>query len=1079
MSIDQKKGRMADILLSSSSDVCCGTMKRNPYIPKAPGEYKKEFLSDFIDPPMMYRPFTFLSLNDRLNYDEVKRQMKMIPEKEMGGAFMHARTGRKSPYMGEEWLSAIRGAIDQSKDDGSLTWLYDEDTWPSGFAGHLVTKLGEDYHQKYLLREILTVGDDDIFEAKTRFTVGFYKIDGTTAARITKPEEVEKGDTVWHLYYECNAGYVDVLDKKVIAKFIEITHEKYKETFGKYFGNIIPGIFTDEPQHAVGHLPYSFELPAEFFRESGYDLIDVYPSMFEEEMNCKTSSGLTDAREIRFLFRKCVSRLFCEAFAKQIGDWCEENGIRSTGHIVAEDNVCDQLRCTAGAMPFYEYMQVPGIDWLMRGIGGILTAKQVTSSASQMGREFSITEAFGCTGWNISYEDLKWIGDYQYVLGLSMMCQHLAWYSMRGHRKRDYPPSLYYQQPWWDKYGAFNSHFGRLSSIISNCRNACQVMLVHPLHSAWMTYVKHEFSAIDRQLYNCMNAILTNHRDFDLADEIGISRYGSVAAEDGTPVFKVGYQTYSVVVLPEIYTLDTDTVKLLHEFMQRGGTVISCGAFPDRIDGKAIAEGSDAAKQLAYIDAHCFHAKAPDEMVDKINAAVPRQIAVQNKDGKEISNIFVRYMEATEDTQAVFAANYSEIETSDAVLTVDGEKDIYYLDTSTGDIYQFESECRNGKTSISYRFPAYGSLLILIVPVGRELPHLAPKGLYNNRINVLDKTNSETVTVLNKDWAYTCTDLNAITLDYCSFSVDGEAFSAPLPVLDLQNRLEAKRQPASVVQRFYVTVDEEADLSEMTDLRLVVEDAANFDYKINGQQYAFVDMGWWRDVCMRVSDISGLLQKGENIIELTTTYDPALDANEQNAKKSNELESIYLLGRFAVSSKGGFADKNSRMMFSDGVFSLTNLPDTLSSSSVVEQGMTFYAGNITLKSSFTVPNLENALKAGKRFAFDPIEKPNAVLYGIYINGQHVKDVAWAPYKVDITQYLQEGENQIEITLYGSCRNLFGPHHHVLGEPSGVGPSSFERTKGWIEDFLEDPNIWRDHYCFVPYGLKCQPEIISY
>ena len=71
-------------------------MSRKPYVKRQPGAFKADFLNDFVDPPMMYRPFTFLSLNDRLVPEEVRRQMKMLPERNMGGAFMHARTGRKS-----------------------------------------------------------------------------------------------------------------------------------------------------------------------------------------------------------------------------------------------------------------------------------------------------------------------------------------------------------------------------------------------------------------------------------------------------------------------------------------------------------------------------------------------------------------------------------------------------------------------------------------------------------------------------------------------------------------------------------------------------------------------------------------------------------------------------------------------------------------------------------------------------------------------------------------------------------------------------------------------------------------------
>lgn len=43
---------------------------------------------------------------------------------------------------------------------------------------------------------------------------------------------------------------VDTLSKEAIDKFIEITHERYKEVVGDDFGETVPAIFTDEPQFA-------------------------------------------------------------------------------------------------------------------------------------------------------------------------------------------------------------------------------------------------------------------------------------------------------------------------------------------------------------------------------------------------------------------------------------------------------------------------------------------------------------------------------------------------------------------------------------------------------------------------------------------------------------------------------------------------------------------------------------------------------------------------------------------------------------------------------------------------------------
>lgn len=58
----------------------------------------------------------------------------------MGGAHLHCRTGLDTPYLGEEFMELVRYSHEKSNELGLLTWLYDEDRWPSGFAGGLITK---------------------------------------------------------------------------------------------------------------------------------------------------------------------------------------------------------------------------------------------------------------------------------------------------------------------------------------------------------------------------------------------------------------------------------------------------------------------------------------------------------------------------------------------------------------------------------------------------------------------------------------------------------------------------------------------------------------------------------------------------------------------------------------------------------------------------------------------------------------------------------------------------------------------------------------------------------------------------
>ena len=104
------------------------------------GDQKKEFDSLFAAPGARYRDTPFWAWNCKLKLDQLRRQIDVFQEMGMGGFHMHARTGLGTPYLGPEFLEAVRGCVDHAKKREMLAWLYDEDRWPSGSAGGIVTR---------------------------------------------------------------------------------------------------------------------------------------------------------------------------------------------------------------------------------------------------------------------------------------------------------------------------------------------------------------------------------------------------------------------------------------------------------------------------------------------------------------------------------------------------------------------------------------------------------------------------------------------------------------------------------------------------------------------------------------------------------------------------------------------------------------------------------------------------------------------------------------------------------------------------------------------------------------------------
>ena len=98
----------------------------------------KGFIDDVNQKSGDYGSLPFWSWNDRLDEEELRRQMRVMKDIGMNGFFMHARGGLETEYLSDEWYSCINACIDEAKKLGMEAWSYDENGWPSGFAGGIL-----------------------------------------------------------------------------------------------------------------------------------------------------------------------------------------------------------------------------------------------------------------------------------------------------------------------------------------------------------------------------------------------------------------------------------------------------------------------------------------------------------------------------------------------------------------------------------------------------------------------------------------------------------------------------------------------------------------------------------------------------------------------------------------------------------------------------------------------------------------------------------------------------------------------------------------------------------------------------
>lgn len=1015
-------------------------------------------IKEFENPSNRFRPIPFWSWNDELEPEELRYQVAEMKKAGVGGYFMHARSGLKTEYLGEDWFKCIQAGIDAGKEYGLDAWVYDEEGWPSGFAGGLVPAMSPDYHSKFMTMEEYSSPeaiDGEALEAM----LALYCYDKNTKIfrRISKssPAALKSSEVILAVRKHVNEFYVDTLNKRAILAFLEVTHEEYLKRFGKDFGTAMHGFFTDEPRLACnnfGELAWSDDLPATFAQKYSYDILNYLPALFLKTEGCE---------KYRYDFWETVSEMFAGNYMKTIFDWCEAHNCRSTGHIMMEESIFSQMTSTAGVMPFYEYMHVPGIDWLRRMIASPVIGKQVGSVACQLGKKQVITESFALCGWNVSFEELKWIAEWQFVNGVNQICQHLEAYTIKGSRKRDYPPSLFTQQTWWGEYSRFNDYLGRLCAALSEGDQTADVLLLHPMRSGYISYDgtrTEEIRLLDSKFEEISYQLSGMHISYHFGDETIIKKYGSVKNAE----FIVGRIAYKTVILPDMYAIDKKTLKLLLEFKKQGGTILSTGQLPYYTNGDK--------EQLRELCKDVITRKAEELRSYLLDKKLVTLSIEEN--GEEIRDIAYQQREA-EDSSIYFLVNHSQEKTFQARVTILGKQGkLLRLKAEDGTQELLPCHMEQGNTVFHLTFEPMQSCLLQLV-AGSEKEY-----------EVL-KEDTELIPLpgqLPLQWKVEAMDLNAMTLDYCDYRIDGGDWQGRIPVIKLQNILLELQRPCKIELAF--TFEAAADLSKNREFYVVIEDAQLYEISVNEALLTCREEGWWKDKKFKKVTIKPYIKNGLNTIILKTdfvqpqkVYEVLFGENVYETEKNKitygiELESIYLLGDFGVVSKSPFRRVERGAVITEGGFEIIDAPSVLPDN-FTENGLLFFAGSLTVSRKLLISSRE-----GKRILLD-LQKQKAPLMKVSVNDIPVKTSLWAPYTADITQAVKNGENTVKVQLFASNRNLFGPHHHIDGECYNVGPESFTGRWSWVERKSEadateiidrTKNYWTDTYSFVDFGI---------
>ncbi|WP_257668614.1 glycosyl hydrolase [Parapedobacter tibetensis] len=1003
----------------------------------------------FEDPPAAYRTMPFWVWNDEVTKEKIDRDLKHFKEAGLGGVFIHPRMGLITPYLSEQWHELYAYAVDQSKSLGLKINIYDENSFPSGFAGgHVPVEYPASIeHGNGYQQEKANKLPDNAFE-EYEFIVQHKD----NAFEIVNKGDVELGQTgAYYLfsktYYESNdpwyggQAYVDLLHEGVTDKFLEITYQGYKERLGHEFGKTISAAFSDETRirptepNSVRWTPDLFPL---FEKRWGYDLKPRLPQLLAE---------LGDEwQQVRHNYYTLLGEMFVDRWAKPYYEFAEANALMWTGHYF--EHGWPSPRNGGDWVALAAWQHIPGIDILFNRydeqavgtvgsqFGSARAVRELSSIANQMGRRRAISESYGAAGWNVTFKDLKRIGDWQYVLGVNFLNQHHSLMTIAGARKRDYPQSFSYHEPWWQHYKVLGDYYGRLSWVLSAGEQINNTLVLAPTSAAWMYHAptgNHDgFARIARAFQQFTLQLEKAHVEYDIGSEKVLAAFGDI--KNGQLV--VSQRSYSRLVIPPgMESMDRSTVVLLQRYLEQGGEVILAGEIPDYVDGKQSTEvielkNSTEASWKRLTDQPLIEYLSSEEFVVTKSAT---------------GNLFHRRMQL-QDGEIIFLVNTDDSLSAEATITLKGEE-VVLLDAFTGKISRYPVTYQGeGKLSFHADIPPIGEMLLFVS---------------HNKLKeaLIDQESIDTIpyseaTPIGEMQVVRDTS-NVLTLDYAELLLDGrqvssEQYAVRAGMESYKHYGFSHGNPWHRAVQYKTNILDKGDfpsnskleavfrfeLGEVkqevkNSLKLAIERPQLWNVKINGNSVKPIEGRWWLDEEIGVFDIGEWVKEGTNAI--------SLEVSPMHIHA--ELESVYLLGAFSLSPlEKGWRIEDQK-------------PLTLGSWH--SQGLPFYSYGVSYSQTYYI---DRNMKNGNPKARVKLDAWDGTVATVSVNGNEVGIIAWPPYELDINGALKQGENVVKVTVLGSHKNLLGPHHnnpsHWQAQPAMFMAAPDKQPPGLSYDVLD-------------------------
>ena len=626
-------------------------------------------------------------------------------------------------------FALLKDAYAYARVNGMSAWIYDEYQWPSGRAFGMVLDGHDDYEATGIQHRVKEGnGTEASYTIENAFDIFLY------AAVLTDEDGMHtldcKGQTMvsasakgaWTLdVYVLRHAYegeedrsdftklrdVDLLNKNAVARFIQLTYEKYKAEFGNDFG-YVEAFFTDEPQLGnrgkADYIVWTAGLDSDF------------QSLYGEQLDITAIFSGDNVRErrMRMQYYRLVAAKFKAAYTDQLTAFCQANGMYSSGHFLFEENMNDQIETYGGDfLQIVGGMGIPGADILWTdpahllnqnaNIGNFVGLRYVASAARNAGK----------TRVMVEYNPAAVLTEEFSTDPISTSIGGLTLTRLLGCT--DYNVINPQNNYTTEQMNRLNTYLGRMNTVLDGAHESGDLAVFYPiatvqaLHNADDVHSSEGGKTSDATVLNdnftsLCKTLLQKQLLYTVIDDASVC--DAVITKDGRMV--IGNGSYRVLVIAYADYISANAARKLQTFVKAGGKVVFVGSVPQYgLEEKEDADVKQIMDLLAAGDS-CFFKKTGTTAINAIANAASKSLKIEKIKGFMSKALLMGDFE-NETQDITFVVNTTDTDGNLTLSYADGYKGEFLL------YFPGSGEIRKCTDSADVVLPAYEGVFFVRV----------------------------------------------------------------------------------------------------------------------------------------------------------------------------------------------------------------------------------------------------------------------------------------------------------------------------------------------------------------------------